>query len=249
MARYLWCWPIRNGKTQQLVQGWEEERRKRNDPNYMKHVEAVWENIGLHDYNMWIQHTHKGDYWVNMVEADDWNSLWENFAEAIRDGNPHAVSLHKLWLDALGIDFSQAGALPEAQLLGENMVGRVPENKIFSQAFCFPIKKGHEQGRHAFQQSLKSERAKQFKQACEEIGLSSIARYLMKTPDGSFYIVYQEFNIDNFEKVHDFLTNPKTRQRHSWAWEGLVEDSGWSMEQLIPHLDYLRQKPPVGIKS
>lgn len=249
MTRYLWALPIQPGKTRQLIRNWQEESQRRHDPQYMNAVEEVWEAEGLHDYNAWIQHTHEGDYLIAMVNVESWNGFLNGFRQQIQEKNPHALFFQQLWLDTLGIDFGQENILPEPIFIGESHISNIPENKIISHAICYPILSGHEEGRYEFHELVSGKKAKEFQKLCKEHGISHMSRHLFKNKQGTFYIVYQEFNIDNFDRVHDFLTNPRLRKKNHWIWDGLIEDTGWTMEQLIPHIDYLKEKPPVAIGS
>jgi hypothetical protein len=245
MKRYIWCCPVKSGKTQQLMQSWREEMERRKDPSYRNEIESLFEAIGLHNWDMWIQHTHKGDYFLNLVEVDNWNEFWDQFREQIQEGVPHAQHLQKLWLDVLGIDLSSKKPVAEPELVGEHQFNQLPQERTMCHAFCYPIKEGREKGRHAFQKLVETSKAQEMEQAAKEMGLCEVARYLHKTKDGTFYIVYQEFDRDQHDKVIDFLTNPATQHRHEWLWEGLVEDTGWSIEELQPNIEYMKSKPQL----
>jgi len=247
MEKYIWRTPILPGKSHKICDEWTKNTFNLVDPEHRKVLEEMHDRGGLHDYDLWIQHTSQGDLLLFYWEVDNWDQMFEAFRTDLANGVPRAVLAAEQFMEVLGLDLSKPDVMPKPEMISHQEISKLPSKQVVRVAFAWPISEDRLESRREFADSLDHENKRRFKRLCRHLGIISATRGIAHSGGQSYYMFYQEVDINMWDRYEAFLEG--SYAKGEWAWEALIEDTGMTREQLTPHIEWVLDRAPVTTKK
>lgn len=245
MNRYLWCAPIKPGMKQVITEEWTNTILNTIDPAWVEAREEVHDRCGVREVNAWIQHRPNEDLILFYWDTENWEQMWSEFRKLLAEKNLFAIAAQKGFLELLGVDLSKKNAIPEPEVIAQYEWGKLPANQIVRIAHAYPILEGREESQREFSLSCNQKNRDRFQKLCHKLGLTSLSRSFVKSGPTTYYMVYQECDLNSWNRLQEFLHGSSLNEGNEWLWEPLLENTGISREELIPELEWLVDSAPV----
>jgi len=239
--RTLWTAPVLPGKGEVISHRWRSLLFDPSDPDQVRLEEEVADRVGLTDFGLWLQRSDRGDLVIYLFETDSWDQLWSEFRALLDEGHPRATLVQKEMFDCLGVDVSVPDFAPEPEMLAHYEWGKLPASQVVRFAQSWPLLPGREASRRAFSSSCNEENRDAFETLSKSLGLISLSRGIAHCGSQGYYVVSGECDVESWSRYREFLRSDD----NSWIWDKLIEDTGLTRHQLIPHIEWISESPPI----
>lgn len=232
MSRFLYVSPVVPGKTKEVRYHYQKEENE-------EERDAFWKQLGMTDFDCWLQHHHGLDYLVHCLEGESLERIFRGLRNEIARGNPIAKKLHAYYLNVLGKDYSSPKVIPDIELVFD-MEFPIEEGKeCYQRGFMFPLLPDQVHAHKEHCQLMMDGERSVIQDSCTTFGLARMTKWIQRTLVCYYIVVYQEttFHPAETPKRDGLMTASNSYQTIS---KSLMSHTGLSYENLSPNMEWLK---------
>lgn len=242
MPRFVYTNPILPGKSDLVKHVYAH---KREHPDLDQETQKFNQLIGVTSWQAWLQHTPSRDFFLHGFECRSLEEMFNKLQDQIEAGHPRALWLRNFYLDITGKDYSHFTAMPDLEPLVSTELSLVnfQNAEIHSRAFSWPLRPNKVYEHREFCRQCAGEYRYRIQDALRQFGIIKSIRYLQKTPNQDYVVVYQEYFARTPEQEQELREAEQTNPSWQWLSSILTAHTGLDQGQLTPEVLQLTRQP------
>lgn len=225
--------------------------QKRDNPQLVGDETSYQREMGIENFQAWLQKTDRGMFFVHYVETDQLENLSSRLKALIKKGDSKALWLRDFYLEVLGRDYTDPSAMPTLMPLVDLEVpdSLLDRGEIISQGYLLPLLPKKINAYREFCRQINGEHKGRLQEACRQFHITKWMSFLQKSFAHDYMVIYREKVLlpqEQAKRPHEARASSPAYQ---WLSNQLIDLSGLPFDALEPKIEYLTSQPLVTLRQ